>query len=211
MSSNLPGDRRRALDALLTHAIRAYDFLDLESPNQLPLDVWTEARDDVSDAFNGKCTSIELAALADGCQRYSVPTQYLFDMYDGADWWTRAQKLDSFDELTVMAYRLGGTLVAASNGTGRFRRTICRRSSGRKPRSRCRSSPSAAPIDTAQEWSRCCGNSRAMSRAAASRIAIIGCPRSVPPRRRPPCWNSWSADRRGQSAVRRAASTRVTA
>ncbi len=114
MAGNLPADRRRALDALMTHLIRALDFLDLESPNLLPLDVWTETRDDVSDSFNQKCTSVELAALADACLQFSVPKQYLFDMLEGADWWTRNPTIDSFDDLLVMAYRLGGTAVVAS-------------------------------------------------------------------------------------------------
>lgn len=114
MAANLPTERRRALDALLTHAIHSYDLLDLESPNQLPLDVWTEARDDVGDAFNGKCTSVELAALADGCIKFSVPKQYLFDMLDGADWWIRTKRVETYENLKVMAYRLGGSLIAAA-------------------------------------------------------------------------------------------------
>ena len=114
MISNLPRDRRRGMDALLAQVVRTYDFLDLESPNHLSLDVWTEIRDDVADSFNEKCTSVELAALGDTCRHFKIPKQYLMDMLEGADWWTRAHQIETFDELLVMAYRLGGAAMLAA-------------------------------------------------------------------------------------------------
>ena len=65
IASNLPGDQRRSLDALLHHVIRVSELLALDSETGLSLDVWHEVRDDLSDAFLDKCTTVELAALID--------------------------------------------------------------------------------------------------------------------------------------------------
>lgn len=114
IGANLPRSRRLGLDALLCHLAKCIELLDLESSNGLSLEVWSEIRDDVGDAFVGQCTSTELAALADTCQRFSVPKQYLFDMLDGADYWIRFRQIKTFDELEVLAYRMGGAMMAAS-------------------------------------------------------------------------------------------------
>ena len=114
IAANLPGPRRLGLDALLCHLAKCIDLLDLESSNGLPLDVWGEIRDDVGDALIGQCTSTDLAALADTCQRFSIPKQYLFDMLDGADYWIRFRQIKTFDELEVLAYRIGGAMMAAA-------------------------------------------------------------------------------------------------
>ena len=113
-AANLPKPQRLGMEALAWHLAQCIELLDLESANQLPLEVWCEIRDDVGDALVGQCTSIELAALADTCQKYFIPKQYLFDMLDGADYWIRFRKLQSFDDLEVLAYRLGGAMMAAS-------------------------------------------------------------------------------------------------
>lgn len=114
MAANLPKDRYRALMALLAHVVRTFDLMDLESHNHLPLDVWIETRDDLSDAFQDQCVSVELAALVDGCRRFEVPRQYLFDMLEGADWWIRTRRVENEDDLLVMAYRLGGAPLTAA-------------------------------------------------------------------------------------------------
>jgi len=114
IAANLPKSRRVGLDALLCHLAKCIELLDLESSNELPLDVWCEIRDDVGDALAGQCTSTELAALADTCQRFSVPKQYLFDMLDGADYWIRFRQINTFDELEVLAYRIGGAMMTAT-------------------------------------------------------------------------------------------------
>ncbi|MCH2180489.1 MAG: squalene/phytoene synthase family protein [Mariniblastus sp.] len=114
IAANLPKPQRMGLEALAWYLGQCIELLDLESANQLPLEVWCEIRDDVGDALVGECTSIELAALADTCQNFSIPKQYLFDMLDGSDYWIRFRKLQTFDELEVLAYRLGGAMMAAT-------------------------------------------------------------------------------------------------
>ena len=114
MASNLPKPRRLGLDALSCHLAKCVDLLDLESFNGLPLDVWCEIRDDLSDAFRGQCTSNDLAALVNACEHFDVPKQYLFDMLEGADYWIRFRQLKTFDELEVLAYRIGGAMMTAS-------------------------------------------------------------------------------------------------
>ena len=77
--NNLPGDQRRGIDALGFHTMKCIDMLDLTSPNQLPLDVWSEVRDEVSDAFLDQYASVDLVALIDTCRRFDVQKQFLFD------------------------------------------------------------------------------------------------------------------------------------
>ncbi len=114
VTSNLPVDKKRALETLMWHLIQCLDLLDLTSPTHLPLDVWSDVRSDVSDAFLDQCTREELAALVDSFRKFNVPKQYLFDMLDGADSWIRNQQMDTYDDLKMFAYRLGGAPMVAA-------------------------------------------------------------------------------------------------
>jgi phytoene synthase len=113
-SINLPGARRNALDTVLFNLMRTIDLLDLESANGLSLDVWSEIRDDLSDAFQGQCSSVELAALVDASRRFEIPKQFLFDPLRGADIWIRRQKFDTFDELESFCSHVGGSSLASA-------------------------------------------------------------------------------------------------
>ncbi len=111
--SNLPGDERKSLDALMSHLVRVLDLLNLDSSSGLSLDVWHEVRDDLSDALCGKCRTEELAALADTAGRYEIPKQFLFDPISAADMWIRNRQFKTYEELTSFAARIGGSLMAA--------------------------------------------------------------------------------------------------
>ena len=110
---NLPREQQGAVQALLSHLIRTADYLDLESSNGLPLDVWCEFRDDLSEAFLDSYASADLVPLVDACRKYDVPKQYLFDMLDGVDGWIRQRGFQTYDELEVFAYRFGGSAMTA--------------------------------------------------------------------------------------------------
>lgn len=114
VTGNLSSDKRHAIDALLWHLIQSLELLDLESPNRLPLDVWSDVRADVSDAFLDQCTCVELAALVDAARKYSIPKQYLFDMLNGSDTFIRDRKMETYDHVIPFAYRLGGATMAAA-------------------------------------------------------------------------------------------------
>ena len=73
--SNMPGEQRRGLDAVLSNLMRTIDLLDLDSADGLSLDIWHEMRDDLSDAMQGKCATVELAALADTANKFKIPQQ----------------------------------------------------------------------------------------------------------------------------------------
>ena len=113
MIANLGGDRRRGMDALLAHLLTTIDLLDLESASGLSLDVWHEIREDVSDAFRGRCTSSELAALVDTCRRFEVPRQFLFDPLRGADLWIRHRCMETWTDVEVFCSYVGGSTVAS--------------------------------------------------------------------------------------------------
>ena len=113
-SVNLPREQRRALDAILFNLMRTLDLLDLESADGRSLDVWFEVRDDLSDAFRGKCTSVELAALVDASRRFNVPKQFIFDPLRGADLWIRNQKFQTFAELESFCSYVGGSSLVSA-------------------------------------------------------------------------------------------------
>ncbi|MDA7912000.1 squalene/phytoene synthase family protein [bacterium] len=113
-SVNLPRDQRRALDAVLFNLMRTLDLLDLESADGRSLDVWFEVRDDLSDAFRGQCTSVELAALVDASRRFKIPKQFIFDPLRGADLWIRNQKFETFGELESFCSYVGGSSLVSA-------------------------------------------------------------------------------------------------
>ena len=114
VASNLPGPRRRGIAALMNHMARCIDLTDLESSDGLPLDIWSEIRDDLSDAFLDEYTTADLAALVDTTRKFDVPKQYFFDMLDGVDVWIRNREFPTYDELEVFAGRVGGSAMAAA-------------------------------------------------------------------------------------------------
>lgn len=111
---NFPAGQRRELAPILFHVVRTIELLNLQSDNGLPLDLWHEIRDDLSDAFLDKCTSVELAALADTARKHQIPKQFLFDPIFGADIWMRNRKFKTYDELSSFACQTGGSLLAAA-------------------------------------------------------------------------------------------------
>lgn len=113
-ANNLPGEQRRALDAILFNLMRTIDLLDLESADGLSLDVWHEIQNDLSDAFRDKCASVELAALVDAARRFDVPKQFLFDPLRGADHWIRSHKFDCFDQLESFCSYVGGASLTSA-------------------------------------------------------------------------------------------------
>ena len=114
ITRNIPGEQQKALNALLGFVIQSTDYLDLESPNGLSLDVWCELRDDLSEAFQDSYSSEELYALVAGVRKYDVPRQYLFDLLDGIDLWIRNRSFETYDDAEVFAYRMGGAPLAAA-------------------------------------------------------------------------------------------------
>ncbi|MEL7498824.1 MAG: squalene/phytoene synthase family protein [Planctomycetota bacterium] len=112
-ASNIAGENRRGVDAILAHLLTTIDLLDLESSNGLSLDVWHEIRDDLSDAFLDKYANTELAALVDTFRRFDIPKQFAFDPLRGADLWIRTRKFETFDELEAFCSYVGGSTMAS--------------------------------------------------------------------------------------------------
>ena len=111
---NLPGEQTRATNAIINHLVRVIDYLDLESADGLPLDVWCEFRDDLSDAFQGNFVSEELYSLAYYAQKFSVPRQFFFDQLNGVDQWIRTREFQTFEDVLVFGYQMGGAPLLAS-------------------------------------------------------------------------------------------------
>ncbi len=113
-TSNLPRENRKELDAIGSHLVRCLDMLDLESTEGLPLDIWKEIRDELSDAFAGRSQTPELTALAHVVEKHNIPKQFIFDMVNGADYWIRFRKFDTWEQLDTFASNLGGSAMIAA-------------------------------------------------------------------------------------------------
>jgi phytoene/squalene synthetase len=118
MISNLPGEKKNGLYALLAFLVRLDDYLEIDSPIGLSVPVWSELRDELSDAFAGRGSPSETVALVHACDRYQVPRQFLFDVLEGVDTWIRHRGFESYDDLLVFAYRLGGAPMIAAAQIG---------------------------------------------------------------------------------------------
>ena len=112
--SNIAGDQRIALDAILCNLMRTLDLLDLDSVDGLSLDVWNEVRDELSDAFRDRCSSVEVAAIVDASRRFAIPKEFLFDPLRGADLWIRNRKFETFEELDSFCGFVGGSSLTAA-------------------------------------------------------------------------------------------------
>ena len=115
---NLPRHQRRSLDTILHHGIRTAELLNLESPNGQSLDVWQEIKDDLSNAFQDRYASLELAALelaalVDVARKHDVPEMRLLEPISAADRWIRNRKFETYAELENFAGQIGGSLMAA--------------------------------------------------------------------------------------------------
>lgn len=111
---NLPEETRRELDAVGSHLVRCLDLLDLESVEGLPLDIWKEIRDELSDTLCGKYQLPEQAALSDVVKRHRIPRQYLFDMVNAADYWIRFRGFETWEQLETFASNLGGSAMVTA-------------------------------------------------------------------------------------------------
>lgn len=114
VTNNLPREKRRELDAVGSHLVRCMDLLDLESTEGLPLDVWKEIRDELSDSLCGKAQTPEHVALAHVVERHQIPKQFIFDMANGADYWIRFRRFDTWEQLDTFASNIGGGAMAAA-------------------------------------------------------------------------------------------------
>ena len=113
MLGNFPSSQRRYVETVLHNIIRAIRLMELDSSNGLSLDVWHEIRDDLSDAFQERYTTVELAALIDTAKQFDIPKEFLFNPISGADTWIRNRKFETFEELETFASNMGGSSMAA--------------------------------------------------------------------------------------------------
>ena len=90
----------------------------LKSTEGLPLDVWKEIRDELSDAFCGNPATPELAALAYVVSERDIPRQFIFDMLNGVDYWIRFRRFETWEQLDTFASNVGGSLVVVATRLG---------------------------------------------------------------------------------------------
>jgi phytoene/squalene synthetase len=113
IASNLPSSQRRELEPLLYHLVMVIDLLDLQSADGHSLDIWTEIREDLDEAFRDNLVTAELAALMDVVHRFHIPKQWLFDPLSGADLWIRQNRFASYAEVESFVGKIGGAAMAS--------------------------------------------------------------------------------------------------
>ena len=110
--SNVGGDNKKGVYALLNQFLQTTDMLDLDGDDGQVLPISKEIYQDLTNAFNGNFASPELAALVDTCRRYEVDQKFLFEMMDAAQAWTTKREFDTFEQLEGFCESFGGSMVA---------------------------------------------------------------------------------------------------
>ena len=110
--SNVGGDNKKGVHALLHQFLQTTEMLDLESNDGQVLAVSKEIHEDLTNAFNGNFASPELAALVHTCKRYDVDHEFLFKMMEAADGWVSKREFNTFEELDTFCESFGGSMVA---------------------------------------------------------------------------------------------------
>lgn len=113
MVSNMAGEDRRGVDAILAHVARISNFLELLSTDGLSLDSWSNYRFEVSEAFIGRCRKSEMAALVDTVNRFNISKQFVFDPINAADSRIRNKTFRTFEQFDTFTSLLGGSPMAA--------------------------------------------------------------------------------------------------
>ena len=111
--SNVGGDNKKGVYAMLNHFLQTSDLLDLDSPDGQVLSVSKEITQDLTNAFAGDFATPELAALVDTCRRYEVDQDFLLKTTEAADDWVAKRKFETFDELEAFCESFGGSMIAS--------------------------------------------------------------------------------------------------
>ena len=111
--SNVGGDNKKGVYALLNHFLQTSDLLDLDSPDGQVLSISKEMSQDLANAFAGNFATPELAALVDTCNRYEVDQNFLFKATEAADGWVAKRKFETYEELAAFCEAFGGSMVAS--------------------------------------------------------------------------------------------------
>ena len=111
--SNVGGDNKKGVYALLNHFLQMNDLLDLDSPDGQVLSVSKEISQELSNAFNGNYATPELAALVNACKRYEVDKEFLFKTIEATDGWMAKREFETFEQLESFCESFGGSMVAS--------------------------------------------------------------------------------------------------
>jgi len=111
--SNVGGDNKKGVYALLHQFLQTSDLLDLDSPDGKTLLVSEEMSQDLANAFEGNFATPELAALVDTYQRYDADQNLLGKMIEAADGWVAKRDFETFEQLEAFCESFGGSMVTS--------------------------------------------------------------------------------------------------
>ena len=111
--SNVGGDNKKGVYALLHQFLQTSEMLDLESTDGQVLAISKEIYQDLANALAGEFASPELAALADTCQRYNVDPQCFFNSMKAAVTWVAKRSFHTFEQLDDFCEAFGGSMMTA--------------------------------------------------------------------------------------------------
>jgi phytoene synthase len=102
----LPGPKRRAMCAVYAFARQIDDIGDGDQPDELKLELLTEARAELE---RGNGSPMRLA-LTDAERRFGLPRDALEDLIAGVEMDVRGARYETFDELVVYCRRVAGSI-----------------------------------------------------------------------------------------------------
>ena len=111
--SNIGGDNKKGVYALLNQFLQTNEMLDLECTNGQVPPISEEIHQDLSNAFSGDFASPELAALVDTCNRYNVDPQCFYDPMQAANNWVNKREFSTFKQLDEFCESFGGSIVTS--------------------------------------------------------------------------------------------------
>ena len=106
----LPREKRDAMCALYsflrhTDDLADGDLADSDRPAERRADTLAAWRDSLEAALDGRFDGPIWPALAETADRYSIPSEYLFDAIDGAELDLAVSRYETFDQLRAYCYR----------------------------------------------------------------------------------------------------------
>ncbi len=105
---NLSEEKRRDIYVVMNYLSKCLELLSEQPTGLIPGTHWESTRDELRHAVLDKGQDPLSNTIVEVANRKSIAKQWLFDILDGIDLWTRFRKFQTYDELAHFACKVGG-------------------------------------------------------------------------------------------------------
>ncbi len=105
---NLSGEKRRDIYVVMKYLSKCLEILSEKPPGLCPGSNWESTRDELRSAVLGKGQYPWAETIVEVVNRKLIAKQWLFDILDGIDLWTRFGTFQTYEELAHFACKVGG-------------------------------------------------------------------------------------------------------